>query len=53
MIGKTNKEIAIAIKISEKTFKDHMTTLMHKLQVRNQREAVVAAQKYGHPPVMH
>jgi two-component system, NarL family, nitrate/nitrite response regulator NarL len=47
MIGKTNKEIAIAIKISEKTVKHYMTALMQKLQVRNRLEVVIAAQKFS------
>lgn len=42
--GKTNREIAVAIKISEKTVKHYMTILMHKLQVRNRLEVVIAAQ---------
>jgi DNA-binding NarL/FixJ family response regulator len=47
MRGKTNKEIAIAIKIGEKTVKHYMTALMQKLQVRNRVEVVIAAQKYS------
>jgi two-component system, NarL family, nitrate/nitrite response regulator NarL len=47
MHGKTNKEIAIAIKISEKTVKHYMTALMQKLQVRNRLEVVIAAQRFG------
>ena len=47
MRGKTNKEIAIAIKISEKTVKHYMTALMQKLQVRNRLEVVIAAQKFS------
>jgi DNA-binding NarL/FixJ family response regulator len=51
MNGKTNKEIAIAIKISEKTVKHYMTVLMQKLQVRNRVEVVIAAQKFNeHQP---
>lgn len=46
MHGKTNKEIAAAIKISEKTVKHYMTVLMQKLQVRNRVEVVIAAQKF-------
>jgi two-component system, NarL family, nitrate/nitrite response regulator NarL len=46
MTGKTNKEIAIAIKISEKTVQHHVSALKQKLQVRNRLEAVIAAQKY-------
>jgi DNA-binding NarL/FixJ family response regulator len=55
MSGNTNKEIAIAIKISEKTVKHYMTLLMQKLQVRNRLEVVIAAQKYSdvRPPVMN
>jgi DNA-binding NarL/FixJ family response regulator len=43
--GKTNKEIALAINISDKTVKHYMTILMQKLQVRNRLEVVIAAQK--------
>jgi DNA-binding NarL/FixJ family response regulator len=42
--GKTNKEIAISIKISEKTVKNYMTILMQKLNARNRLEVVIAAQ---------
>jgi DNA-binding NarL/FixJ family response regulator len=43
--GNTNKEIADALKISEKTVKHHMTYLMQKLHARNRTEAVIAVQK--------
>jgi DNA-binding NarL/FixJ family response regulator len=43
--GKTNKEIAQTILVSEKTVKHYMTLLMQKLQVRNRLEVVIAAQK--------
>jgi len=43
--GKTNKEIAISLKISEKTVKNYMTILMQKLHARNRLEVVIAAQK--------
>ncbi|WP_328516558.1 response regulator transcription factor [Tardiphaga alba] len=43
--GKTNKEIASTIRISEKTVKHYMTLLMQKLHVRNRLEVVIAAQK--------
>lgn len=46
--GKTNKEIAIVIKISEKTVKHYMTILMQKLQVRNRLEVVLAGQKMNY-----
>jgi two-component system, NarL family, nitrate/nitrite response regulator NarL len=44
-IGQTNKEIAIALSISEKTVKHYMTTIMHKLQVRNRVEAALKARQ--------
>jgi two-component system, NarL family, nitrate/nitrite response regulator NarL len=42
-IGQTNKEIAIRLKIGEKTVKHYMTNIMHKLQVRNRVEAALKA----------
>ena len=45
MNGKTNKEIALKLSVSEKTVKSYMTALMHKLNVRNRLEAVIAAQR--------
>jgi two-component system, NarL family, nitrate/nitrite response regulator NarL len=44
-IGQTNKEIAINLNISEKTVKHYMTTIMHKLQVRNRVEAALKAKQ--------
>jgi DNA-binding NarL/FixJ family response regulator len=44
-IGQTNKEIAIRLSISEKTVKHYMTTIMHKLQVRNRVEAALKARQ--------
>jgi two-component system, NarL family, nitrate/nitrite response regulator NarL len=45
--GKTNKEIAATLNISERTVKHYMTILMQKLNVRNRLEFVIAAQKLG------
>ena len=42
--GYTNKQIAISLKISEKTVKNYMTILMQKLNARNRLEVVIAAQ---------
>lgn len=42
--GKTNKEIARTLELSEKTIKHYMTNLMHKLQVKSRLEVVIAAQ---------
>ena len=43
--GKTNKEVAKLLAISEKTVKHYMTNIMHKLQVRNRVEAALMAKK--------
>ncbi len=43
--GKQNREIAIALSLSEKTVKGYMTHLMQKLHARNRVEVVIAAQK--------
>lgn len=45
--GRTNKEIALHLKISEKTVKHYMTILMQKLNVRNRLEVIIAAQELG------
>jgi DNA-binding NarL/FixJ family response regulator len=42
--GSTNKEIAISLKINEKTVRNYMTILMQKLNARNRLEVVIAAQ---------
>lgn len=45
LVGRTNKEIAHRLEISEKTVKHYMTLLMQKLQARNRVEVVLAAQE--------
>jgi DNA-binding NarL/FixJ family response regulator len=45
--GKTNKEIARVLNISEKTVKHYMTNIMHKLQVRNRVEAALIVRRKG------
>jgi two-component system nitrate/nitrite response regulator NarL len=47
LVGRTNKEIAERLKISEKTVKHYMTLLMQKLHARNRVEVVLAAQELG------
>ena len=44
--GKTNKEIARALNLSEKTVKHHMSNIMQKLHVRNRVEAVLCLRKF-------
>jgi two-component system, NarL family, nitrate/nitrite response regulator NarL len=44
--GKTNREIAERLAISEKTVKHHMSVIMQKLQVRNRVEATLAILKH-------
>jgi two-component system, NarL family, nitrate/nitrite response regulator NarL len=48
LTGKTNKEIALALSISEKTVKHYMTMMMQKLNVRNRLEVAMAAQALAH-----
>lgn len=43
--GKTNKEIAAELFLSEKTVKHYMTNVLQKLQVRNRVEAALIASK--------
>jgi DNA-binding NarL/FixJ family response regulator len=43
MAGKTNKEIAHSLHISERTVKHYMTQMMQKLNVRNRMEVAIAA----------
>jgi DNA-binding NarL/FixJ family response regulator len=45
--GASNKAIANALDLSEKTVKHHMTNILQKLQVRNRVEAAVLAQRAG------
>lgn len=44
--GLTNREVAEKLGLSEKTVKHYMTSVMHKLHVRNRVEAVTAVQRH-------
>ncbi len=46
MAGKTNKEIAYCLRISERTVKHYLTVMMQKLNVRNRTEVAIAAQAF-------
>lgn len=50
MKGKTNREIAVSLDISEKTVKHYMTALMSKLSVRNRVELVLVAREQNMVP---
>ena len=43
--GKTNKEIAQSLQLTEKTVKHYMTNLMNKLRVKNRLEVALVASK--------
>jgi two-component system NarL family response regulator len=45
--GSSNKEIAVALKISERTVKSHLAHLFEKLQVTSRTEAVRVATRRG------
>jgi len=45
MHARTNREIADAMQLSEKTIKAYMSRLMAKLDARNRLEVVFAAQQ--------
>ncbi|WP_353476175.1 response regulator transcription factor (plasmid) [Salipiger sp. H15] len=46
-LGQSNKEIARALDLQEKTIKHYMTNILQKLQVRNRVEAALKARDLG------
>lgn len=46
-LGRSNKEIARALDLQEKTIKHYMTNILQKLQVRNRVEAALKARDLG------
>jgi|ERR1035437_3880340 DNA-binding NarL/FixJ family response regulator len=50
VLGKTNKEIATALEIGEKTVKTHMSSIMPKLNVQSRTQAALAAVRLGLVP---
>ena len=45
--GRTNKEVAYALAISEQTVKNHMSSILRKLSVNDRTQAVVFAMRQG------
>ncbi|MCX7607720.1 MAG: response regulator transcription factor [Anaerolineales bacterium] len=45
--GMSNKEIALALKISHQTVKNHVTSILRKFNVEDRTQAVVYALKHG------
>jgi two-component system NarL family response regulator len=45
--GKTNKEIANSLDLSEKTVKNHVRNIFHKLQVYDRTQAAILAIRKG------
>lgn len=45
--GKTNKEVASALNITETTVKNHLTNIFRKLKVKNRAQAAVLCSKPG------
>ncbi len=52
-IGKTDEQIAVALRIDRTTLDNHMTTLRQKFNARNRREAVIEAIKKARSPTIH
>jgi DNA-binding NarL/FixJ family response regulator len=45
--GMTNKQVAVALSISEQTVKNHMSSILRKLSVNDRTQAVVYAMRQG------
>lgn len=45
--GRSNKEISLHLQISQQTVKNHMTSILNKLDVRDRTQAVITAIRHG------
>ncbi|TVR23030.1 MAG: DNA-binding response regulator [Anaerolineaceae bacterium] len=45
--GMSNKEMSLALGISRQTVKNHMTSILHKMNVRDRTQAAVTAIRHG------
>ena len=46
-LGKSNRDVAAALNLSEETVKTHVTHVLGKLQVENRAQAIVQSLKRG------
>lgn len=48
MDGRSNREIALTLQVSEETVKAHLSAILHHFEVQNRTQAVVAAMRSGY-----
>ncbi len=47
IVGKSTKDVAVQLKISEKTVRNHISNVMQKLEVKTRYHAVIELLKLG------
>lgn len=48
--GRSNREISVALSVSEETVKTHIAAILRHFSVQNRTQAVVAAARFGYRP---